>query len=77
MTTITYTKLGEKSYKTQTFGNLLRGSFYGMVDRSDYDGTWCGWLFNKDMGNEFRLGFASKGAATRWVNGKLRKKGVK
>jgi len=72
---IVYTKL-VNTYRTQTFGNLFRGSFYGMIDPST-DGTWCGWVMDNDLGNEFRLGFASKGAATLWVNDKLRKKGVR
>jgi hypothetical protein len=47
-----------------------------MIDPST-DGTWCGWVMDNDLGNEFRLGFASKGAATRWVNGKLKKRGIR
>ena len=63
----------EGVYRTQRFGNLLSDTIQGEVDRGD-DGTWNGWLFNwsNSTRNEFRLGFASKRAAVRWVNGKLK-----
>ena len=79
MTSIKWTKSTvSESYRTQRFGNLMSDTTQGEVDQSS-DGTWCGWFTNHSNRQltQFRLGFASKGAATRWVNAKLHENGVK
>ncbi len=64
-----------EAYYSQKFNNLFRGSIQGVVSQL-INGSWDGWVFDDDLGNEFRLDFATKGAATRWVNRKLREKGI-
>jgi hypothetical protein len=66
------------TYRTEKFGNMMCDTIQGEVDQSS-DGTWCGWFTNHSdrSKTEFRLDFKSKGAATRWVNAKLRQRGVK
>lgn len=65
------------TFKTQRFGNLLSDTISGEVDQSG-DGTWNGWLMNWSRKNNcnFKLGFGSRAAAARWVNQKLRERGV-
>lgn len=66
------------SWRTQKFGNLLSDTYQGSVDPSD-DGTWSGWMMNLSRSGQskFRLGFKSRGAATRWTNARLHEVGVK
>lgn len=81
MTTITYEDRSEytitPTYRTPKYGNLLSDTFRGEVHQND-DDTWSGWFMNLSDSNsysnptQFRLNFASKGAATRWVNNLLR-----
>jgi len=65
------------TYRTAKFGNLLSDTWQGQVDQNT-DGTWNGWLLNYSQGGkgDFRLGFASRAAAARWVNQQLRDIGV-
>jgi hypothetical protein len=79
MTTIKWTQstVCNKTYRTQKFGNMLCDTIQGEVYVND-DGIWAGWFTNHSNSDrtEFRLGFASKGAAVKWVNAKLRGWGV-
>ena len=65
------------TYRTPKYGNLMSDTFQGEVYQCD-DNTWSGWFTNLSDSNsyahptQFRLGFATKSAATRWVNNKLR-----
>lgn len=71
-------KVSERpTFRTEKFGNLLSDTYQAQVEQST-DGTWSGWLFNwsNKSCSEFRLGFGSKGAATRWANEKLKGVGV-
>ena len=67
------------TFRTEKFGNLLSDTYQGEVSQSNEDGTWQGWRLNwSTIGDSvFRFGFKSRGAATRWVNDKLREIGVK
>lgn len=82
MTKIIYkvSPITESVYRTNRFVSLIGDTFSGQVDSSIYTGTreWSGWFFNHSnkTKTEFRLGFKSKGAATRWVNRKLREYGL-
>ena len=65
------------TYRTIKFSNLLSDTYQGEVEQ-DTDGTWIGWLINYSQGNKgnFRMGFASRAAAARWVNQQLKGVGV-
>lgn len=71
------TAANRPTYRTVKFGNLLSDTWQGQIDQNT-DGTWNGWLLNYSQGGkgDFRLGFASRAAAARWVNQKLRDIGV-
>jgi len=71
------TAAARPTYRTAKFGNLLSDTWQGEVEQ-DTDGTWNGWLINYSQDNKgkFRLGFASRAAAARWVNQQLRNVGV-
>ncbi len=76
-TKIKYTQCKVSKYPTFNtikYDNLLQGS----VDQSS-NGKWSGWVLNwsKEIADEFRLGFGSRSAAARWVNQRLRVRGVK
>lgn len=81
MTVITYEDRSEytttPTFRTHKYGNLLSDTFQGEVYQSG-NGTWAGWFTNLSDANsycnptDYRLGFATKAAATRWVNSKLR-----
>lgn len=65
------------TFRTPRYGNLLSDTFQGEVH---FNGdAWSGWFMNLSDSNsyayptEFRFDFRSKGAATRWVNNKLRR----
>jgi hypothetical protein len=80
MDKITYTesKINKNIYRTERFGNLLSDTYQGEVDL-DRDGTWSAWFFNHSDRHrtEFRLGFKTRAAAARWVNNKLRERGIR
>jgi hypothetical protein len=63
-----------ESYRTQKFGNLLSDTYQGSVDLNEDTGRWSGWFMDWSNAeyNKFRLNFASKRAAIRWVNARLR-----
>lgn len=80
MTKITYTQSNVASrpkFYSQKFGNLLSDTYQASVDQGS-DGKWSAWVLNysREGESEFRLGFRSKRAATRWANGKLRDLGI-
>lgn len=79
-TKITYTKqkfTRRPTFLSQKFGNLLAYTLQGMVEQ-DTDGSWDGWIINwsRKGQDDFRFGFKSRAAATRWTNDKLRERGV-
>jgi len=77
---ITYTARkysNRPDFVTPKYGNLLCDTYQGEVEQGS-DGLWAGWFFNlsNESKNQFKLGFASRAAAARWVNEQLRKVGV-
>jgi hypothetical protein len=85
-TTVTYHDKSEytrrPTFRTEKFGSLLSDTYQGEVHQND-DKTWSGWFTNFTNPRSyahptaFRLDFASRSAAARWVNGKLRDAGIK
>lgn len=65
------------TFRTEKFGNLLSDTYQGEVNQSPRN-DWTGWLTNYSdpYKSEFKLGFKSKAAATKWVNEKLAEVGV-
>lgn len=66
---------GRPTFRTQKFGNLLSDTYQAEVHQSE-DGTWSGWLMNLSRIGEsqYRFGFGSRAAATRWTNKQLRER---
>ena len=66
------------TFRTVKYGNMLSDTYQGEVHQ-DSDGKWTGWVYNwsNNSGSEFRFDFASRAAATRWVNSTLKNKGVR
>jgi len=76
---IKYTKSNvSDAYRTIEYGNLLADTVQGEVYPDD-DGKWVGWFTNwsDPHKSEFKFGFGSRAAASRWVNSRLRARGVK
>lgn len=65
------------TYRTVVYGNLLSDSYQAEVSQSS-DGTWSAWIMNlsNPKKSTFRLGYQSKGWATRWTNKQLKILGI-
>ncbi len=72
------TSASRPTCRTIRYGNLLSDTYQGEVHQSA-DGTWTGWVYNWSSNgrSEFRFDFASRAAAARWTNARLRARGIK
>ena len=77
---ITYTEnkgAPRPTYTTAKYGNLFADPISGEVEQ-DGDGEWSAWVWHYNVKpNLFKFGFASRGAAAKWVNDHLREAGVR
>ncbi len=74
---IKYTKsnvAANPTFRTEKFGNLMSDTYLGEVSQ-DEDGSWLGCFMNLSVVGEgkYRFNFASRAAASHWVNKHLRK----